>query len=105
MFKLRFVTAAVFSLALLLGTQAAQAAVGVRGIAFCNNGEEIWIDVGPYFYNRTEAKMAFADQVYSVCIDRWGLSFFTRTYYYGGGTSCPTPYPYWNTPPYPYWGD
>ncbi|MCI5121166.1 MAG: hypothetical protein D3908_08265, partial [Candidatus Electrothrix sp. AUS4] len=81
----------------------AQAAVGVRGIAFCNNGEEIWIDVGPYFYSNAEAKIAFDDQVYSVCNSCGGLSFFTRTYYYGGA-SCPTPPQYWETWETPYWG-
>ncbi|MCI5132759.1 MAG: hypothetical protein D3904_14880 [Candidatus Electrothrix sp. EH2] len=97
----KVIAAAVVSLGLLLGTPQAdaQAAVGVRGIAFCANGEEIWIDVGANFYDQFKAKNAFDDQVYSVCQCKGGLSFFTRNFYY------PTP-PTTMCPPYrgtPYW--
>jgi hypothetical protein len=100
----RLLAAIVLSLVLLLGSSSnVQAAVGVRGIVFCQNGEEIWIDVGPYYYDRNQAKVGFDDQVYSVCNSCGGLSFFTRNYYYGGAT-CLTPPQYWETWDTPYWG-
>lgn len=103
MLKFRMFTAAVFSLGLFLGAQAdAQATVGARGIAFCVNGEELWIDVGPNFYDQFDAKIAFDNEVYSVCQCKGGLSFFTRTFYYpdppAPSTSCPLYQgtPYWS---------
>ena len=103
MLKAKVFAAAVLSLGLFLGAQAdAQAAVGARGIAFCANGEELWIDVGPYFPDQFEAKRAFDNEVYSICQCKGGLSFFTRTFYSPApspGTSCPL---YQGTP---YWSD
>ncbi|MCI5149601.1 MAG: hypothetical protein D3916_09480 [Candidatus Electrothrix sp. MAN1_4] len=104
MLKSKVFAAAIFSLGLFLGAQAdAQAMVGARGIAFCANGEELWIDVGPNFYHHFDAKAAFDNEVYSACRCKGGLSFFTRTYYNypdppSPGTSCPLYQgtPYWS---------
>ena len=118
MLKSRVVAAAVFSCGLLLGAQTdARAEVGIRGIAFCNSGEEIWIDVGPYFYSSAEAKIAFDNRMYSACTYSGGLSFFTRNFYTAYTNACPIPYReepryrevplYREAPPYPaeplYW--
>ena len=117
MLKSRLFAAAVFSCGLLLGAQSdARAEIGIRGIAFCNNGDEIWIDVGPYYYSSTEAKIAFDNRLYSAC-DYRGLSFFTRNFYTAYRNACPLPYReepryreaplYQEAPPYPsepmYW--
>ena len=99
MLKSKMFTAAVVCSGLLFGTlMNAQADAGVRGIAFCANGEEIRIDTG-FFCSRDEAKFHFDNQVYSVCTYRGGLSFFTRNYYYSS-------YYYYDDTPYwgsPYW--
>jgi len=120
MLKSRLFAAAVFSCGLLLGAQSdARAEIGIRGIAFCNNGDEIWIDVGPYYYSSVEAKIAFDNRLYSAC-DYRGLSFFTRNFYTAYRNACPLPYReepryreaplyplYQEAPPYPsepmYW--
>ncbi|MCI5140738.1 MAG: hypothetical protein D3909_03215 [Candidatus Electrothrix sp. ATG1] len=98
MLKSKLLTAAVVCIGLVIGTLTnAQADAGVRGIAFCNNGEEIWVDTG-FFCSQAEAKFHFDNQVYSVCTYRGGLSFFTRNYYYSKYYYDYTPY--WSTP---YW--
>ena len=98
----KVIAAALILLGLFLGIQSsdAQAAVGARGIAFCTNGEELRIDVGPNIHHQFEAKTAFDDQVYSVCQCKGGLSFFTRNFY------SPEPPPPKSCPLYqgtPYW--
>ena len=103
MLKSKVLTVAVFSLGLFLGVQtSAQAMVGAKGIAFCTNGEEIWIDVGPNFYDRCDAKTAFDNKIYSVCQCKGGVSFFTRNFY-----SPPPPAPTQDSCPLyqgtPYW--
>jgi hypothetical protein len=103
MLKSKVFAGALVALGLFLGTQTgAQAMVGARGIAFCANGEELWIDVGPNFYDQFDAKTAFDNEVYSVCQCKGGLSFFTRNFYYPAppspSTSCPLYQgtPYWS---------